>query len=93
MARNGCSFTSLATLIPRRFTRFPMMMYHYARRLCRFKVSRITFSPGYHLGRVRLEPEGQDLQIEKTPRGTSVVVPQLAIHLMVVAELEQPAAR
>ncbi len=28
---------------------------------------RITFAPGYRLGRVHLEPEGRDLKIETTP--------------------------
>ena len=48
---------------------------------------RVTFAPGYRLGRVHLEPEGRDLKVEKTPRGPSVVVPRLDVHAMVVAEL------
>ena len=48
---------------------------------------RITFAPGYRFGRVHLEPEGQDLKVEPTPGGPSVVVPRLDIHAMVVAEL------
>ena len=49
---------------------------------------RITFAPGYRLGRVHLEPEGRDLKVEPTPGGPSVVVPRLDVHAMVVAELE-----
>jgi hypothetical protein len=58
---------------------------------------RITFAPGYRLGRVHLEPEGRDLKVESTPGGPSVVVPRLDVHAMVVGELEpgltKPAAR
>jgi hypothetical protein len=50
---------------------------------------RITFTPGYSLGRVHLEPEGEALPIARGPRGSSVVVPHLNIHSMVVAELRQ----
>jgi type 1 glutamine amidotransferase len=49
---------------------------------------RITFAPGYRLGRVHLEPEGQDLKVEIKPGGSGVIVPRLDIHTMVVAELE-----
>jgi hypothetical protein len=52
---------------------------------------RITFGPGYRLGKILLEPQGQELRADITPRGTSVVVPRLDIHTMVVAELKQPA--
>jgi Hypothetical glycosyl hydrolase 6/Trehalose utilisation len=54
---------------------------------------RVTFAPGYRLGRAHLEPEGQELKVETKPGGASVVVPRLDIHSMIVAELEQPAAR
>jgi len=49
---------------------------------------RIMFAPGYRLGRVHLEPEGRDLKVESTPGGSSVVVPRLDVHAMVVGELE-----
>jgi len=52
---------------------------------------RVTFAPGYRLGRVHLEPEGQDLKVERAPGGPSVVVPRLDIHSMVVGELERSA--
>jgi len=50
--------------------------------------SRITFAPSYRLTRAHLEPAGQDLKIEVTPSGSSVVVPRLDIHAMVVGELK-----
>jgi hypothetical protein len=50
--------------------------------------SRITFGPGYRLARAHLEPEGQDLKVEVTPSGSTVVVPRLDIHVMVVGELK-----
>lgn len=52
---------------------------------------RITFEPGYRIGRIHLEPEGRNLDIQKTPRGTIVIVPRLEVHAMVVAELESSA--
>jgi hypothetical protein len=51
---------------------------------------RVTFGPSYRLGRVHLEPEGQDLKIERSSGGTGVIVPRLEVHSMVVAELEMP---
>ena len=48
---------------------------------------RITFASAYQLGRVHLEPGGQDLKVASTADGSSVVVPRLDIHAMVVAEL------
>lgn len=54
---------------------------------------RITFAPGYRLGRVHLEPEGQELKVNFELEGARVVVPQLNIHSMVVAELEQSTTR
>ena len=53
---------------------------------------RITFAPGYRLGRVHLEPEGREVNVEVKPGGSGVVVPRLNIHSMVVAELRQPSA-
>jgi hypothetical protein len=50
---------------------------------------RVRFGPAYHPGRVHLEPGGVDLKVESTPGGgSSVVVPRLDVHAMVVAELE-----
>lgn len=48
---------------------------------------RITFDPRYHFRRVHLEPEGKTLDVRKTPAGTSVTVPRLDVHAMVVGEL------
>lgn len=50
---------------------------------------RVTFTPGYLLGRVHLQPEGKELPIVRRPQGSSVVVPRLDVHSMVVAEIEQ----
>jgi len=52
---------------------------------------RVTFAPGYRLGRVHLEPEGLDLKVDRAPGGPSVVIPRLDIHSMVVGELQRPA--
>lgn len=51
---------------------------------------RVVFGPGYHLKRVHLEPEGQELRVEPVPAGLSVVVPHLDIHSMVIGELGRP---
>ncbi|HEU4754623.1 MAG TPA: hypothetical protein VFU47_16055, partial [Armatimonadota bacterium] len=48
---------------------------------------RVTFDPRYHLRKVHLEPEGKTLQMRSTPRGTSVTVPRLEVHSIVVGEL------
>src|SRR5271157_1145415 len=37
---------------------------------------------------LHLEPEGIDLKAQPVPDGTSVVVPRLEVHSMVVGELE-----
>ena len=50
--------------------------------------SRVTFDPSYQLTRVHLEPAGQELKVEETPAGSSVVVPRLDIHAMIVGELK-----
>ena len=42
----------------------------------------------YRFRRVHLEPAGVDLPIERTPTGSSVTVPRLDVHAMVVGELE-----
>jgi len=49
---------------------------------------RIMFAPCYQLTRVHLEPAGQDMRIAVSPAGSSVVVPRLDIHAMVVGELK-----
>ena len=49
---------------------------------------RVTFDPGYRLRRVHLEPEGRDLELQRTAEGTRVMVPRLDVHAMVVGELE-----
>jgi len=49
---------------------------------------RLTFAPSYRFSRVHLEPGGQTLKVEKTATGSSVVVPRLDVHSIVVGELE-----
>jgi hypothetical protein len=49
---------------------------------------RVTFSSKYRLGRVHLEPEGQELVVERMDTLTRVTVPRLEVHSMVVAELK-----
>jgi hypothetical protein len=49
---------------------------------------RLTFAPEYRLGRIHLEPAGQTLVAERTEAGTTVIVPRLEVHAIVVAELE-----
>jgi hypothetical protein len=49
---------------------------------------RVTFRPEYRVRRVRLEPEGKELDVKATPAGSTVTVPRLEVHSMVVAELE-----
>ncbi|MBI3863909.1 MAG: hypothetical protein HY290_18630 [Planctomycetia bacterium] len=48
---------------------------------------RITFGPQYKFRRVHLEPEGREIEMQFGPDGTTIVVPQLDIHTLVVAEL------
>jgi hypothetical protein len=48
----------------------------------------VKFSPRYRFRSVHLEPEGIELKAQPVPEGTSVVVPRLDVHLMVVGELE-----
>lgn len=52
---------------------------------------RVNFAPSYRFRRLHLEPEGLELEAEITPQGTTVIVPRLDVHSMVVGELE-PAA-
>ena len=47
----------------------------------------VTFAPGYRVTSIHLEPEGKPLPMRKTAAGTSVTVPRLEVHSMVVAEL------
>lgn len=51
---------------------------------------RVTFAPGYRVGKVHLEPEGKPLTVKQTPQGSTVTVPRLDVHTMVVAELVAP---
>ena len=48
----------------------------------------LKLSPRYPFRSVHLEPEGIDLKAQPVPDGTSVVVPRLDVHSMVVGELE-----
>ncbi len=50
---------------------------------------RITFRAGTKIKAVRLLPEGQLLEMKPTANGTSMIVPKLEIHAMVVAEMEK----
>ncbi len=50
---------------------------------------RVTFRPDYTIRRVTLQPEGKELEVRRGPEGTTVTVPRLEIHTMVVAELEK----
>jgi len=47
----------------------------------------VRFAPSYRLGRVHLEPGGEELEVTATPEGSRVTVPKLEVHAMVVAEL------
>lgn len=49
---------------------------------------RVRFAPNYRISKISWEPEGIELASEVTPEGTTVAVPKLAIHGMVVAELD-----
>ena len=48
----------------------------------------ITFRPDYKIRRATLQPEGKVLEVRRLPNGSSVTVPRLGVHTMVVAELE-----
>jgi len=52
---------------------------------------RVTFAPRYRFKRVRLEPEGRDLPVRVTAKGTAVTVPRLHVHSLVVGELAAEA--
>jgi type 1 glutamine amidotransferase len=49
--------------------------------------TRVIFTSDYSIGRVHLEPEGKELLIARGLKGSSVVVPRLDVHSMVVVEL------
>ncbi|MFN0197706.1 MAG: beta-galactosidase trimerization domain-containing protein [Planctomycetaceae bacterium] len=49
---------------------------------------KLTFGKQYQFQRVHLEPEGIDLPMQQSEQGTTVVVPQLDIHSIVVGEFE-----
>lgn len=53
----------------------------------------LTFAPAYRFRRMSLEPEGKLLEVSKSPAGTTVVVPRLDVHSMVVGELEADASK
>ncbi len=48
---------------------------------------KVTFGPEYRLRRVHLEPEGRQLEVQTTAQCSTVTVPRLDVHAMVVAEL------
>ncbi|MDG3002258.1 hypothetical protein [Paludisphaera mucosa] len=48
---------------------------------------RITFAPRHRIARIHEEPAGADLPCSPTPGGTTVTVPRLDVHTMIVAEL------
>jgi hypothetical protein len=54
---------------------------------------KVTFNASYRLRRLRLEPEGKELDVTRGPAGASVVVPRLDVHSMVVGELEAAPPR
>lgn len=49
---------------------------------------RVTFRPEYRIKRATLQPEGKPLEVKLTPAGSVITAPKLAIHAMIVAELE-----
>jgi hypothetical protein len=48
---------------------------------------RLTFAPRYRFQKIHVEPEGRELELRKSAEGTTVVVPRLDVHSMVVGEL------
>jgi hypothetical protein len=48
---------------------------------------KITFDPQYTFREIRMEPEGQVLEMTHTENGISVTVPRLDVHTLVVGEL------
>ncbi len=53
---------------------------------------RVTFGPHYRITRVHLEPGSKDLVVTRAEQGSSVTVPRLDVHTMVVAELAPEVA-
>ena len=49
----------------------------------------VTFGPQYTFRQVRQEPAGVNLDTHQTPDGTTVIVPRLDVHTMVVGELQR----
>jgi hypothetical protein len=49
----------------------------------------VTFGPQYNFRQVRQEPAGANLDTHQTPNGTTVIVPRLNVHTMVVGELQR----
>ena len=49
---------------------------------------RVSFGPQYRFKRLHLEPEGRDVEMQTTAQGTTIIVPRLDVHSMVVGELE-----
>src|SRR5258708_33443410 len=50
---------------------------------------RLTFDRRYRFTRMHLEPDGKDLEFKTTSKGTTVIVPRLDVHAIVVGELEE----
>ncbi len=48
----------------------------------------VTFSKGYRIREIRQQPEDQMLRFTSDGDATTVFVPRLDVHTMVVAELE-----
>ena len=48
---------------------------------------RVMFRDGTGIGRVSLQPEGAELELQAVPGGVCVTVPKLEVHSLVVAEL------
>lgn len=49
----------------------------------------VTFGRDYRISRIRLEPNGIDLPLTPSPAGTTITVPRLDVHTLIVAELER----
>jgi type 1 glutamine amidotransferase len=54
---------------------------------------RITFDPCYRFRRVHVEPQGLNLELQPNASGTTIVVPQLDVHSMVIGELDEAIAK
>jgi hypothetical protein len=49
---------------------------------------KLTFRPEYKIKSVKLQPEGRELDVKKLPAGSTVIVPRLEVHTLVVVELQ-----